>query len=282
MTVKEIRDRWMQALTPLYGPGEARAVTDEVIESFLGMSKVDVVLNGTRALIPETDARFEQALNQLLAGKPVQYITGEAWFHGLRLKVTPAVLIPRKETSQLVDIIAKDFAGRSDLRVIDLCSGSGAIGLALARQLPFSRVTAVELSPDALEIARQNDARLRTRITFIEADVLNPANLPTETFDIIVSNPPYIPLEEISEVDSLVKDNEPSMALFVPNDEPLLFYRAISRWAVGHLADGGRLYFEINPRFASSIIDILRADGFGNAFVEKDFANKNRFITAWR
>lgn len=262
------------------GEGEAVAVTREALGHFLGLSAVDLVLKADREPGQSTQEALDRALKEIAGGCPVQYVTGEAWFQGMKLKVTPAVLIPRPETSQLVDLIVEENGGRKDLKVIDLCTGSGAIALALSRRLPFAEVVAAELSADALEVARANAGSLNCRIEFLQADVLKPDRLPLGKFDIIVSNPPYIPQSEQGEVEKNVLDYEPHMALFVPDATPILFYEAIGRWASEHLNSEGRLYFEINPRYAKEITRSLQSQGFSDVVVMRDSFGRERFITA--
>lgn len=280
MKTEEIYKLWISTLEPLMGHGEAVAVTREALGHFLGLSAVDLVLKGDFEPGDSTLTALQKALKEIAAGRPVQYVTGEAWFQGMKLNVTPAVLIPRPETAQLVDIIVRENAERKDLNVIDLCTGSGAIAIALSRLLPFAQVTAVELSADALEVARANAGALNCGIQFIQADVLEAVGLPEGKFDIIVSNPPYIPENEKDEVDKNVLDNEPPMALFVPDATPIMFYEAIGRWASEHLNEGGRLYFEINPHFTKEITKTLNTSGFSDILVLRDSFGRERFITA--
>lgn len=280
MKIADINKQWLSTLTPILGEGEAKAVVREIFENFLGMSPVDVALHPTGELEDFTVQRLHKALEEIAGGKPVQYVTGHAWFHGLRLEVNPNVLIPRRETSQLVDIIEHDFGTRSDLRILDLCTGSGAIALALARALPFPSVTAVDNSAPALDVARANATKLRCKVNFVEADVLCPDQLPATLFDIIVSNPPYIPEAEKDEVDANVLNFEPHRALFVPDSQPLLFYEVIANYAKNHLAPGGKLYFEINPHFATQLKQLLTAAGFSTVYLLNDMFNRMRFAVA--
>lgn len=281
MTVRDCYNTWLDTLTPLIGDSEARAVTKEAFSHFIGMSHVDIVLKGDHELGASSQAAINDALKKISKGMPVQYVTGEAWFNGLKLKVGPGVLIPRPETSQLVDIIVKDFSSQSDLRIIDLCTGSGAIALALERALPFTNVVAVDISPDALGYAKINGNDLHSKIQWIQADVFDYGKLPTGEFDIIVSNPPYIPQHEVVEIDRNVIKNEPALALIVPDSDPTIFYSRISAWAKSHLSSNGCLYFEINPHYAASIKKILNDNGFFNVDILCDYTGKQRFVKAW-
>ena len=194
------------------------------------------------------------------------------------LKVDRSVLIPRHETEELVDLIVDGNKGRQDLRVLDIGTGSGAIAIALSRNLPFAHVTAIDISEAALKIARENARALHADIDFIRQDVFTWQPAP-ESFDIIVSNPPYIANSEKAAMDSNVLDYEPHSALFVPDSEPLIFYSRIATIAIGALAGGGRLYFEINPLFAADLVRMLGAEGFRDIEVHKDISRRDRFIS---
>lgn len=280
MTAREIFNNGLKELTPLLGEGEARAVLHELFEHFIGFDKTDIILEGSRELLPYTVSRFETALGQLRDGYPVQYITGTAHFHGLNITVTPAVLIPRPETSQLVDIIESDWKDCPDLKVVDFCTGSGAIAIALAKALPFSQVTATEFSAEALAVAKDNALRQKCRIDWIEGNIFDAGSMPDGEFDVIVSNPPYIPEKERIEVSQSVLDNEPGMALFVPDDRPLCFYQAITRWAKDHITPKGKIYFEINPHYAADMKGLMTSSGF-QCEIQKDMYGKSRFVIAW-
>lgn len=280
MTVREYYNHWLDHLTPGVGEGEAKAITREAFVHYLGLTPVDIAVNGNRQITEAGKELLDSAFEQLKEGRPIQYITGEAWFHGLKLHVGPSVLIPRPETSQLVDIIVDDFAGQQDLRVIDLCTGSGAIAIALSRSLPFSRVTAVEIDKKALAVAEINGRDLKCNIDWLCADVLVTENLPRSSFDIIVSNPPYIPEKEIGEIADIVFKNEPELALLVPDNDPIIFYKSIAAWGYEHLSRNGKLYFEINPHYAKDVESMLKAVGFADVDIIRDLYGKLRFVTA--
>lgn len=282
MNVGEIYKRWFSALRPVYGEREAKAIIREAFEHYLGLSPVDTIVRNDFRPGAETLGILDNALARLMDGEPVQYVTGESWFNGLKLKVTPDVLIPRKETSQLVDIIVNSWKGRNDLRIVDLCSGSGAIALALCRGIAFAEITGVEISSGALKVAAENSRILNCKINWLEADILAPGFRLDGEYDIVVSNPPYILRSERHLVDNNVLDFEPHQALFVPDDRPLLFYEAIADWSRNHLKTDGKIYFEINPGFADATATLLHRHGFADVTVEKDFAGKNRFIVACR
>lgn len=282
MTVEEIYRTSLARLLPKYGEAEATAITREALSHFLGMTPVDIVLKGDFQPGASTTDLIDTAIKRVEDGEPIQYVTGESWFHGLKLNVTPDVLIPRKETSQLVDIIEQDWKGRENLNIIDICSGSGAIAIALSRALPFSTITGVEISEKAVAVARKNAKKLKCDIRWIEADILNPDFKLNGEYDIIVANPPYIPHKDLALVDENVLKYEPHEALFVPDQEPVIFYQVIAGLSESHLAAKGKIYFEINPDYANDIKTIMKNHGFTDVTIEKDFAGKNRFIIACR
>ncbi len=270
-------------LAPVAGEREARASLRMIFEAVKGWTPVDVAIKGGDPVSPFVIGKVDDIINRMLTHEPIQYILGEAWWYGLRLKVSPAVLIPRPETAELVDLIVKEFSGRSDLRVADICTGSGCIAIALARNLPFSQVTAIDISSDALAVARENAALLRTpSVTFLEADATDPASLPSAGFDIIVSNPPYIAEDERGSMDKNVLLYEPHAALFVPDTDPLLFYRAIAAYGLTHLADHGRIFFEINPIYADRLAAHMRDAGWTDVLLTRDVHGTYRFLSATR
>ena len=189
-------------------------------------------MNGDREMLPFTAEKIDRVADRVAAGEPVQYAVGKARFMGNDYRVTPAVLIPRPETAGLVDMICKEYDGRSDLRVLDIGTGSGCIAISLARALPFSSVTAFDISAEALAVARDNARSLGVSVDFRQTDILKaePGG-DSRSFDIVVSNPPYICRSEAADMDARVLDHEPAQALFVPDDGPLLFYTAIGRYA---------------------------------------------------
>ncbi|MCM1309479.1 MAG: peptide chain release factor N(5)-glutamine methyltransferase [Bacteroides sp.] len=260
MTVNELKNHIRSRLA---SDPEARALERIIFEDVLLMRPVDVVVNPDREVPPFIPPKVNAILDRLVAGEPIQYILGHARFYGLDLRVNPDVLIPRPETEELVDIIVKRYGNQPDLRVIDIGTGSGAIAIALARTLKFPQVTAVDVSEKALAVARQNAADLRVKINFIQADILR-CPLSAAQFDIAVSNPPYVLESERKEMERKVLDHEPSLALFVPDSDPLRFYDAIMR---NVKADS--YYFEINPLCAK---DFKRAEILRDSFGKERFA----------
>ena len=250
-----------------------------ICEDVFNYDQVDVALRQESELPEFAQERITDIIARLRCHEPLQYIGGSARFHGHRFKVTPAVLIPRPETEQLVDLIIDENPG-SDLRVLDMGTGSGCIAISLARALKFAQVDALDVLRDALAVARENAASLKVKVRFFESDMLAPQ--PSATYDIIVSNPPYICWSERELMEANVKDYEPGQALFVPDNDPLLFYKAIAPYAAQSLERGGRLYLEINQRFGAEVKRLLEDNGFDEVRILEDSYGKPRFAAGIR
>lgn len=276
-TVGELADALRRVLAPHYGVGEAAALCRIVLEESLRLEPVDVVMRRDEQVLPESVLRIEKIVERLLHDEPIQYIYGHTQWYGAELKVTPDVLIPRQETTQLVDMIVDRWGGRSDLRVMDVCTGSGCIAVTLARVLPFARVDAVDISEKALAVARENAVLSRVKVNFACADALALARPKEACYDIIVSNPPYIPQRDSAAMAANVLDYEPHIALFVPDSDPLKFYRPIVEYAAASLVAGGMLYFELDPAGAEGVAQCMRAAGFDDVELLRDFAGRVRF-----
>lgn len=279
MTVKEVADKAYRSLAPRFGEGEARWMVRLMMEEYKNYSPVDMAVRGDFDAGENVERRIDETVGRLLNGEPIQYIFGKARFYGMNLKVTPDVLIPRPETEELVDLIVNDHGGERDLRVLDVCTGSGCIAIALARNLPFSEVDAVDISREALAVARENASELKAAVSFKEGDALRMGADGAE-YDIIVSNPPYIAEHERAEMDRNVLEHEPALALFVPDADPLRFYVAIARYALVALKEQGGLYFEINPLYASELAGQMKAMGWSDVSILLDMQKKNRFLIA--
>ena len=267
-------------LSPSLGDGESRAAARVIMEDVRGATPTDLVVNGDRTVEPPTLGRIYDIVARIISGEPVQYAVGSARFYGMDFTVTPDVLIPRPETEGLVDMIVSQWSGRDDLRVLDCGTGSGCIAIALARNLPFSAIDAIDISNAALKVAEENSRRLKTSVGFYRRDILKLTPPDAPLYDIIVSNPPYIARDEAAAMDDRVLGYEPAGALFVPDDNPLIFYRAISAYAVKALKAGGRLYFEINPRFRDAMTAMLAYDGFTDIDTRRDYLGRYRFVSA--
>ena len=267
-------------MTPSVGGDEARSAADIIFEDVLGYDKVKRVTSGDRTLEDFTVTHVDDIVRRFVGGEPLQYLIGRARFYGLDFKVTPAVLIPRPETAGLVDEIVADADDRSDLRVLDCGTGSGCIAIALARNLRFPTVDAIDISDDPLAVARENAADMGVNVNFMHADMLAMKAPSAPVYDIIVSNPPYICDKERGEMESRVLDYEPAKALFVPDDDPLRFYRAVAGYAVKALKPSGRLYFEINPLYVSQLRAMLGGAGFDDVTITRDYKGNYRFCAA--
>lgn len=277
MILKEAIEQLKSGLAGVAEPQEVQAMIRVICEDVFNYDPVDVALRQESELPGFAPQRIADIIARLQRHEPLQYIVGSARFHGHRFKVTPAVLIPRPETEQLVDLVI-DENPASDLRVLDMGTGSGCIAISLARALKFAQVDALDVSRDALAIARENAAALKVKVRFFESDMLLPQ--PSARYDIIVSNPPYICWNEREAMDRNVKDYEPGQALFVPDNDPLLFYKAIARYAGESLERGGRLYLEINQRFGAEVKRLLENSGLDEVRIIEDSYGKVRFAAA--
>lgn len=255
--------------------GEAKAVALLLLEKACGLS-VAQVLTGEADRMPQADAqRVRDMAARVAQGMPVQYALGEADFCGLTLQVAPGVLIPRPETEELVQWVATVCPKR----ILDIGTGSGCIAIALAHLLPQATVEAWDVSDDALRIARSNAERCGVNVTFRQVDVLSPSD-EAGAWDVLVSNPPYICEEEAKEMETNVLEHEPRLALFVPNDDPLRFYRRIAERGLTMLRGGGRLFFEINQRFGTETIDLLQRMGYRDVELRQDLQGHDRMVMA--
>ncbi len=280
VTLKEYRDSLLQQFRESFPEGEAAALTRIVLEDVAHYTPVDVALRKDTEIPPSLVEKSIKVAQRVCSGEPIQYVLGTARFYGGSIKVTPDVLIPRPETEQLVDIIAQKWRNRTDMQVLDICTGSGCIAVALASVLPFSKVTATDISGKVLNVARENAGLWKVKVNFVLSDALAQSNPAKRTYNIIVSNPPYICSSEAREMDKNVLDHEPHLALFVPDNDPLKFYRPITENASRMLVPGGYLYFEINPAYSNQIAGLLNKSGFSDVNTITDIHGKKRFITA--
>ncbi len=281
MTVSETKNEIIVQLERAVGQDEAVAMMREIFFAVRGYSPIDIVLYGHREVSEETAQRILQIVKRVVEGEPLQYVLGQAFFMGMEFKVTPATLIPRQETSQLVDRIVDDMRGVTDARVLDIGTGSGCIAIALSRALKFAEVEGIDISDAALAVARENAKNLRTKVYFEHADALNLVSKP-DTYDVIVSNPPYIAESERADMEARVYAYEPESALFVPDNNPLIFYKAIAEFAIESLRQKGRLYFEINPIFTNRLREMLSAIGFSEVEIVRDYRGNLRFAICQR
>lgn len=281
MTVGSLFSELRSKLTEKFSPSEAKEMSLLIFESLKDWTQTDLLIHNNDAVSDYIVNKATGIVNRTLKGEPLQYILGVAHFYGLKFKVTPATLIPRPETTELVDLIVDNNTDRKDLKVLDLGTGSGCIAISLARNLKFPLVSAIDISSQALAVARENAKALNVAVDFRQEDILNlPA--PAEKYDIIVSNPPYILTKEAENMDLNVLDYEPHTALFVPDNDPLKFYIPIIEFAERYLDGDGQLYFEINPLCAISLSERVKNAGFRNVEIVKDISGKDRFIYAVR
>ena len=268
----------MDRLKELYGPREAGAIQRLVAESRFGLSQTDVLLGRMEHLPEEQKQEWHEILRQLHEGRPVQYVLGQAEFMGRTFRVTPDVLIPRPETEELVRLILSYFPENSRASALDLCTGSGCIAVTLA--LSGMDVTATDVSRGALAVARENAEALGANVTFREEDLLSSPAYESGMFDLVVSNPPYVRDSEKREMATHVLDHEPSLALFVPDDDPLRFYPAIARVAKTSLKPRGLLALEINRALSEEVAAMLKKYGFTDISIHEDQFHNPRFVFA--
>lgn len=280
ISLKESFENALRILSGHFPADEALSLARAVYGGLLGYTPVDIVLRKDTIISGLTRRRIQEVVDRLLNDEPLQYILGRTRFCGSELIVTPDVLIPRPETEELVDIIVKKYAERSDLRVLDLCTGSGCIAVALARGLKFPVIKGFDISEKAVEVARKNARLLKVKVDFDVADVMSLVPPANPEYDIIVSNPPYVLDSEAAVMERNVLDYEPHIALFVPDDDPLKFYRAIGRYAVGALEPGGELYLEINPVERDPLCRMLESFGFVDVQSMADMTGRQRFVVA--
>lgn len=265
-------------LQPYYTAEEVSALLRIVCCDLLGQAPTDYYLGKDIALSPKKEQELEDILQRLSRFEPLQYIEGRTLFLGREFWVAPGVLIPRPETEELVELMLKEIP--ADARILDVGTGSGCIAISLAKELPDALVTAWDVSPEALSVARANARKLQADVRFVECDVLACQVDEVGLYDVIVSNPPYVTEAEKADMEPNVLQWEPSLALFVPDDDPLRFYRRIAVLGRDMLADGGRLYFEINRAYGREMVEMLRTMGYVGVRVEKDLSQNDRFVIA--
>lgn len=263
-------------LQPYYTAEEVSALSRIVCCDLLGQAPTDYYLGKDIVLSSKKEQELEDILQRLSRFEPLQYIEGRTLFLGREFWVAPGVLIPRPETEELVELMLKEIP--ADARILDVGTGSGCIAISLAKALPDALVTAWDVSPEALSVARANARKLQADVRFVECDVLACQVDEVGLYDVIVSNPPYVTEAEKADMEPNVLQWEPSLALFVPDDDPLRFYRRIAVLGRDMLADGGRLYFEINRAYGREMVEMLRTMGYVGVRVEKDLSQNDRFV----
>lgn len=282
MSVRQISEYIKKELKGFYDQNEIQQFVSLILEHFLQVSRIDVVIDPDRIVPDEKIMDIKEAISQLHRYRPVQYILGSTEFCGLRFSVSEKVLIPRPETEELVDWIIQKHGGQP-LRILDIGTGSGCIAISLAVKMPSSRVTAIDISQEAIRIARKNAKANQAYIDFHVLDILNPVEgLPGSPFDLVVSNPPYVTSSEKAYMRKNVLDYEPHQALFVPDEDPKRFYSAIINRHKELLSPGGYLYFEINERCYEEIVALMKNDNFAEIELRKDIHGKYRMVSGRR
>ena len=269
-----------QSLQDIYPPEEVKALSMLICCDMLGLDALDIYM-GKDIILSECKQReLENIIFRLQKNEPIQYIRGFAEFCGRKFKVAPGVLIPRPETAELVELIVKENPGARHL--LDIGTGSGCIAISLDKKLPDAEVEAWDISEEALAIARKNNEDLEAGVRFLQRDVLSDDWEKVPSFDVIVSNPPYVTETEKRDMEPNVLNWEPSGALFVPDSDPLRFYRRIGELGRSMLTAGGRLYFEINRAFGEAVASMLRKQGYTNVRIRKDISGNDRYVIAER
>lgn len=279
MTLPEIKNLFLKKLDSLYPETEILSFFYLLLEHHFGTKKIDLALEPELMRKKWPEKRFLEALGQLLEERPIQYVVGHAEFAGLKFKVNENVLIPRPETEELVEWMLETIDRRQPLRILDIGTGSGCMPITLSLQIPSAEIHAVDISEKALELARENTQRLGAEVRFFNLDILTVESL-AKNYDVIVSNPPYVRLSEKNEMRGNVLKHEPDLALFVYDEDPLLFYRKIAALGKSALTENGMLFFEINENLAEPVREALSNLSYQNIEVRKDIYGKNRMIRA--
>lgn len=280
--MRRLFDHIREKLSVRYEPSECESISFLIFEHILGYSRLQVHLKKDETIPDAKVTEIEEILNRLVEGEPIQHILGKADFYGLRFNVNPHVLIPRQETEELVDWIINENKLAAP-EILDIGTGSGCIPVSLAKNIPDAEVSAYDISAEAISIANQNAKNNAVSIRTRQVDILQwEAVSIDKTFDIIVSNPPYVKEEEKKLMQEHVVSHEPHLALFVSNDDPLIFYRRIAEFAQQHLSPEGTLYFEINEALGHETVSLLQENGFNNVTLRKDINGKDRMICATR
>jgi release factor glutamine methyltransferase len=286
-TISDVWNWFYQSLCLTFPEQEARFMSRDIFEQFFDLPPDQRVLKQQERLPESAIQRLERAIISLKDKVPLQYVTGSCCFLGIKLRVTPAVLIPRPETEELAQWVISKMAEYRNTetpapKILDMGTGSGCIAIAVAKVHPNIQVYACDVSKPSLEVARYNALNNNVNITLFECDMLHPLELPDKLFglDIMVSNPPYVRESERDKMQSNVLDHEPARALFVPDHDPLLYYRAIALLGQKVLNPGGLLFLEINEAFGSECCQMLEEKGYQDMELRKDFNGRDRFISA--
>ena len=267
-----------QQLTDNYPAEEAMAIAREVAQRCFGITMTQAYAGTARELTHAEKSRLQQILQRLRHNEPLQYVTGQADFLSHTFNVAPGVLIPRPETEELVKLVLRDYSRSATASIIDVGTGSGCIAISIQLALPQAHVVGLDISQEALRQAKINALKLHAAVEWLQADILKSEKLPLFSADAIVSNPPYVRESEKQAIESNVKDFEPAMALFVPDNDPLIFYRALATWGKRILKPNGKIYAEINSSLATDTVNLFKEEGFRQVDLLRDQFEKDRMI----
>jgi len=281
-TVKEIIGQYKSELAELYSPHEAFQFVWLLFEHLHGWSKTDLMLHDHTKLTVSDHIFVQKALERLKNHEPIQYIIGETEFFGMSFIVDNSVLVPRPETEELVEWILHSVDQNKPVKILDIGTGSGCIAISLARNLPQAKVTAWDVSKEALQTATKNAGHNEVELNLEQRNILTTNFSETDRFDIIVSNPPYVKNSEKEQMHNNVLDYEPHLALFVEDDDALLFYRKITELAAESISSGGMLFFEINRALGEATKELVESYGFKNAELRKDLSGNHRMVKAYK
>lgn len=277
MKISDLKSIFKKTLSELYPSEEIQSFFNILSEKYLNLSRIEIALNPEKTISATEAEKFQKAILRLQNYEPIQYIIGETEFYGLPFKVNKHTLIPRPETEELVEWILSGFPPSGARGILDIGTGTGCIAISLAKNLPNAKISALDISEEALKIAEANAKLNKVEVNFFQTDILAAETLPKH-YDVIVSNPPYVRELEKKQMQQNVLKYEPHSALYVKDEDPLLFYRAISRLAKNHLNPGGKLFFEINEYLAYEMTELLKAAGFKNIEIKKDIYGKDRML----
>ena len=283
MTIHLAYQRLLAQLYEVYETREAANIADMVMEEVTGQRKIERIVYKDLPVSAEQQKQLEKISDELLNHRPVQYVLGGGWFMNMKLLVNEHVLIPRPETEELVEWIIKDVeqSGNKGSSLIDIGTGSGCIPIAVKRKIPQITACAIDISDDALQVAKLNAIDLKVDVKFLNLDFLDEEEWKQlGNYDLIVSNPPYIKKSEESTMRDNVLKYEPPLALFVPSENALIFYEAIARFSREHLKPGGNIYVEINEDLGESVIEVFTKNGFSDIILKKDMQGKDRMVKA--
>ncbi|MEI8059724.1 MAG: peptide chain release factor N(5)-glutamine methyltransferase [Ferruginibacter sp.] len=281
MNTKELYRNFLVQLQKVYELGEATVITDWVFDNIANIKKIDLIKNPLQQVPASVIKKITEKLEQLLLHQPVQYVLGQTTFYNLPFQVSDKVLIPRPETEELTNLVINSWRFETkQVSVLDIGTGSGCIAISIKKNLPSTKVIALDVSYDALEIAHKNSITNKTNVQFSLFDFLDESRWPElMLFDVIISNPPYIPIAEKEKMEKHVVDYEPHDALFVPDNNPLLFYEKIAKFGCTHLNYNGKVYLETHEDYAKDVAALF-ATTYNQVMIKKDLFGKERMVIA--